>query len=196
MTNISRRSRLLKSSVLLSGLLIAVNSAFAQTAPSPPTLSLSSVASGSGYKVSANAQVSDWGTANNCFYNQAVIYTEFFDSSGASIGYVGTADGYPAASKTIPYSGTYTARSQARSSCYWYSSYSSVSTITLGKSCTFGTQTITSGSSVTAYRLRSVYEPAYCDSPNNMETITCRDGVLSGTFTQATCVERCKGICR
>jgi hypothetical protein len=193
MKNRLRLIVLAKTIVLVVALgLHDISIAQTSTAPSAPQLTVSYVASGSGFQVTPNPTVSSWGTSGQCGYNLAVIYTEFFNSAGVAVGYSSTAEGYPAAKITIPYSGTYTARSRARNSCYQYGPYSPTVTFTLGKSCSFAGTSVASGSSVRAYRIGIAYEPSYCFQANNQETRTCRDGVLSGTFTYRTCEDRCR----
>ncbi|MBY0553965.1 hypothetical protein K2P97_05520 [bacterium] len=56
------------------------------------------------------------------------------------------------------------------------------------KACLFNNQTINDGQSVVAYKATSAKSPALCES----ETRICSNGVLSGSYTKATCVtENC-----
>ena len=58
-------------------------------------------------------------------------------------------------------------------------------------SCLFNGQAITAGSSVTAYQQSSVPSSQQCVS----QTRTCSDGVLSGSFTNASCMVVAAGNC-
>lgn len=193
MKNCLRLIVMAKTVVIVFAFAIHENSvAQTSSAPAAPNLTVSFVVSGSGFQVTPSPTVSSWGSGNTCLYNLPVIQTEFFNSAGVAIGYASTAEGYPAATITIPYSGTYTARSRARNSCYQYGPYSPTVTFNLGKSCSFAGTSVASGSSVRAYRIGIAYEPVYCFDANNRETRTCRDGVLSGTYTYRTCEDRCR----
>ncbi len=57
-------------------------------------------------------------------------------------------------------------------------------TVSNPASCRLGTTTVTHGLSVTAYQAASVTAPAACQS----QSVTCKDGVLSGGYTFSSCV--------
>jgi type IV pilus modification protein PilV len=50
--------------------------------------------------------------------------------------------------------------------------------------------TVTNGQSVSAYKLATVPADTSCDNASNVETRLCADGILSGSYTNASCAEQ------